>query len=221
MTMSTGLHLVIANKAYSSWSMRPWLAMKANGLKFDETVICLGQDNTPAEIKKHGPNGKCPILKHGGIVVWESIAILDYLSEAFYDHAWWPGDPHARAMARAISAEMHAGFQDLRINMPMNVRKSLPGRGRAPGVEANIARICEIWQDARVRFGAGGPFLFGAFSNADAMYAPAVARFKTYGVELDPVSRAYSDAILDHPAMRQWYAEAAREPWVIPKYELD
>jgi glutathione S-transferase len=219
--MSTDLHLVMANKAYSSWSVRPWLAMKANGLAFTETVICLGQDATSAEIKRHAPNGKCPILKHGKVVVWESIAILDYLADTFPDRPWWPKDPAAKAHARAISAEMHAGFQTLRQNMPMNVRKSYPGRGRAPGIENDFARIFDIWRDARARFGAGGPFLFGAFSNADAMYAPVVARFKTYGVDLDPVCQAYSDAILAHPAAVQWYAEAAAEPWVIAKYEME
>jgi glutathione S-transferase len=199
--------------------MRPWIAMTVNGLTFRETVICLGQDATSAEIKPYSAAGKVPVLKHGDVTVWESIAILDYLAEAFYDRHWWPGDPQARAMARAISAEMHAGFQTLRQNMPMNVRQSWPDRGRVPGIEVDIARICDIWRDARARFGAGGPFLFGAFSNADAMFAPIVTRFKTYAVELDPVCRAYSDAILGLPAMGKWYADAAAEPWVVAKYE--
>jgi glutathione S-transferase len=217
--MSTDLHLIIANKAYSSWSMRPWLAMTVNGLAFRETVICLGQDATSTEIKQHSAAGKVPVLKHGDVTVWDSIAILDYLAEAFYDRHWWPGDPQARAVARSISAEMHAGFQTLRQNMPMNVRRSWPDRGRAPGIEADIARICDIWRDARARFGAEGPFLFGAFSNADAMFAPVVTRFKTYAVALDPVCRAYSDAVLALPAMAKWYADAAAEPWVVAKYE--
>jgi glutathione S-transferase len=216
---STELHLIIANKAYSSWSLRPWLAMKANGLDFRETVICLGQDTTTAEIKKFSPTGKVPLLKHGDITVWESIAILDYLAEAFFDRHWWPTDPQARAVARAISAEMHAGFTNVRSTMPMNVRRSIPGRPRTPEVDADIDRISHIWRDARSRFGAGGPFLFGAFSNADAMYAPVVTRFKTYGVTLDPVCQAYAEAILTLPAMKQWYADAAQEAWVIEKYE--
>jgi glutathione S-transferase len=219
--VSTDLHLIIANKAYSSWSMRPWLAMTVNKLDFRETVICLGQDATTAEIKKYSPAGKVPVLKHGDVTVWDSLAILDYLAEAFYDRAWWPGDPQARAHARSISAEMHSGFMTLRANMPMNVRKSHPGKGRAPGIENDFARIQEIWRDARARFGTGGPFLFGAFSIADAMYAPVVTRFKTYGVDLDPVSRAYSDAILALPAMQSWYAGAHREPWIIAKYEVE
>jgi glutathione S-transferase len=218
--MTTDLHLVIGSKAYSSWSMRPWLAMKANGLAFRETLIPLGQDNTPVEIKKHSPSGKVPFLSHGGITVWDSLAILEYLADSFYDKPWWPTDPEAKATARAVAAEMHSGFQGLRQNMPFNVRKSHPGRGQTPEALADVARITEIWRQCRTRFGAGGPFLFGRFSNADAMYAPVATRFKTYAVELDPVSRAYCDAVLDLPAVRQWYADAAKEPWVVAKYEL-
>jgi len=219
--MTTDLHLIIANKAYSSWSMRPWLAMKMNDIAFRETVICLAQDNTATEIKRYSQAGKVPVLQHGDISVWESLAILDYLAEAFFDRHWWPSDPHARAMARAISAEMHAGFMTLRANMPMNLRKHLPGRGHVPGIEVDIARIRHIWREARTHFGAAGPFLFGNFSNADAMFAPVVTRFKTYGVDLDEVSQAYCDTILGLPAIKQWYADAAAEPWVIEKFERD
>jgi glutathione S-transferase len=217
--MATDLHLIIANKAYSSWSMRPWIALKVAGLAFRETTICLGQDATSAEIKKYSAAGKVPVLKHGDITVWDSLAILEYLNEAFFNRHWWPADPQARATARAVAAEMHSGFQALRGNMPMNVRRHWPERGRAPGVAEDIARICTIWRDARERFGQDGPFLFGAFSHADAMYAPVVTRFKTYAVDLDPVSQAYCDAILALPAMREWYDLAAQEPWVIAKYE--
>ena len=218
--MPNDLHLIIGNKAYSSWSMRPWIAMKVAGLTFEETVICLGQDTTAAEIKKYSPSGKVPFLIHGGIKVWDSLAILEYLSEAFYDRPWWPTDPDARATARAVSAEMHSGFQGVRQNMPMNLRKSYPGRGRTPESEADIARITSLWRECRAKFGGGGPFLFGAFSNADAMYAPVVTRFKTYGVDLDPACRAYADAVLGLPAMKQWCADAAAESWVVAKYEL-
>lgn len=218
--MSTELHLVIANKAYSSWSMRPWLALRANGIAFRETVVPLNETATSESIKTYSAAGKVPVLIHGSITIWESLAILEYLAESFYDKPWWPTDPHARAVARAISSEMHAGFQAMRQNMPMNVRKSHPGKGRAPGVDGDIARIQQIWTECRQQFGAGGPFLFGAFSNADAMYAPVVTRFKTYGVELNPTAKAYSDAILAVPAMQEWYADAAKEPWVIEKYEV-
>jgi len=217
--MATDLHLVIANKAYSSWSMRPWIAMKAMGLAFRETVICLDQPDTGAKIKAFSPAGKVPVLIHGDITVWESLAILDYLQDAFFDRHWWPTDPQARAVARSISAEMHAGFRDMRIAMPMNVRKTYPAQTRSTEIENDIARITQIWRDARTKFGKGGPFLFGAFSNADAMYAPVVTRFKTYGVTLDPVCQAYADAILAHPAVREWHISAAGEPWVIAKYE--
>jgi glutathione S-transferase len=217
--MATDLHLVVGNKAYSSWSLRPWVAMKAHGLVFQETVIHLNAPDTKARILSFSPAGKVPVLQHGDITVWESLAILDCLAEAFYDRHWWPADPHARAMARAISAEMHGGFSALRSNMPMNVRRHIPGKDRAEGVDTDIARITSIWRACRAKFGAGGPFLFGAFSNADAMYAPVVTRFKTYGVELDAESESYSDAILNHPAMKEWYAAAADESWIVGKFE--
>lgn len=214
------LHLVIANKAYSSWSMRPWVAMKAQGVAFKETVICLQQPDTAEQIAGHSAAGKVPVLRHGDVRVWESLAILDYLADTLPSHAWWPEDHAARAMARAISAEMHAGFTNLRSAMPMNVRRTILGRERTAEVDKDIARIQAIWGDARKQFGQDGPFLFGKFSNADAMYTPVVTRFKTYGVALDAVSQAYADAILAHPAVTQWYAEAAAEAWVIEKYEL-
>jgi len=217
--MPTDLHLIIANKAYSSWSMRPWIAMKVHGLAFRETVIGLDQPDTNAKIKAYSAAGKVPVLQHGDITVWESLAILDYLAEAFFDRHWWPTDPQARAMARSVSAEMHAGFTNLRSTMPMNVRRTFPAKDRSDAVNSDIARVTSIWRECRTKFGAGGPFLFGAFSNADAMYAPVVTRFKTYGVVLDQVCQAYSDAMLNHPAMREWYISAAGETWVIEKYE--
>ncbi len=219
--MANDLHLIIGNKAYSSWSMRPWLAMKALGLSFRETVICIGQPDTGEKIKTYSAAGKVPVLQHGDITVWESLAILDYLANAFPDRQWWPANPQASAVARSISAEMHAGFRDMRIAMPMNVRKSGLHVARGEGIDNDIARITAIWRECRTKFGADGPFLFGAFSNADAMYAPVVTRFKTYGVELDAASNAYSNAILNHPATREWYAGAASEPWINPKYEIN
>jgi len=218
--MTAEPHLVIANKAYSSWSMRPWIAMKASGLAFRETVICLDQPDTTEKIKVYSPTGRVPVLRHGDVTVWDSLAILEYLHDAFPGKHWWPADRAARAVARSISAEMHSGFVNLRTNMTMNVRKSLPGVGRNELVDLDIARITAIWNECRAKFGAGGPFLFGAFTNADAMYAPVVTRFKTYGVALDPISQAYADAVLTHPAMREWYISAAGEPWVVAKYEM-
>ena len=216
--MTTDLTLVIANKTYSSWSLRPWLAMTHFDVPFDEIVIPLYQDATSSEIQKHSPAGKVPILHHGGITVWESLAILDYLADAFYDQPWWPTDPHAKAHARTIAAEMHASFGALRSAMPMNLRKTYPARKWADDVTKDINRIQYLWRGARAQFGGGGDFLFGDFTIADAMYAPVVTRFKAYAIELDEASSAYGDAILSLPAMQKWTAEAAKEPWVIDKY---
>lgn len=213
------LTLVIANKAYSSWSLRPWLALKQAGAVFSEVVIPLRLPETAQAIARWSPAGKVPVLRHGATTVWESIAIIEYVAELFPRAGLWPTDPAARAHARTLSAEMHSGFVPLRSNMQMNVRRQLPGRGRTPEVEKDIARITAMWRDCRARFGRGGPFLFGAFSNADAMYAPVVTRFQTYGVDLDDECRAYVDAVLALPAMRAWYADAAAEPWTIAEYE--
>ena len=213
--MATDLTLVIANKTYSSWSLRPWLAMTHFDVPFEEIVIPLHQDATSAEILKHSPAGKVPVLHHGGITVWESLAILDYLAESFYDRLWWPTDPHAKAHARTIAAEMHAGFGALRGAMPMNLSKVYPARTWADDVNKDVQRVQALWRDARDRFGGDGDFLFGDFTIADAMYAPVVTRFKTYAIEMDDVSSRYADAVLALPAMRTWTAEAAEEPWVI------
>lgn len=214
------LHLVVGNKAYSSWSLRPWIAMKANGLAFRETVIPLKQADSAAQIRKYSAAGKVPVLIHGDITVWESLAFLDYLADTF-PGAWWPEAPAARARARAVAAEMHAGFAALRNHMSMNVRKSVPHKSRPADVNVDIARIAQLWTECRAAFGQGGPFLCGAFSNADAMYAPVVTRFNTYGVipTLDPVCQAYCAAMLDFAPMKEWYAGAAAEAWFIPQYE--
>ncbi len=217
--MTQDLHLVIGNKAYSSWSMRPWVALKAQGLAFRETVIVLDQPDTAAKIKAYSAAAKVPVLQHGDITVWDSLAILEYLAETFTGKNWWPANAATRAVARAVSAEMHSGFAPLRVAMSMNVRKTLPTPELTEALQADIARITTIWRACRAKFGAGGPFLFGAFSNADAMYAPVVTRFKTYGVQLDDVCRAYSDAMLNYPALREWYISAAGEPWIVAKYE--
>lgn len=216
--MKTDLTLVIANKSYSSWSLRPWLALTHFEVPFEEIVIPLDQDTTSADIHKHSPAGKVPVLHHGGITVWESLAILEYLAESFYDRPWWPTDPHAKAHARTIAAEMHGGFGPLRAAMPMNLRTTYAPRTWAADVQKDVARVQALWADARTRFGGDGDFLFGEFTIADAMYAPVVTRFKTYAVDLDEASSAYADAVLGLPAMQKWIAEAAKEPWVIEKY---
>jgi glutathione S-transferase len=208
--------LVIGDKAYSSWSLRPWLALKQMRLPFEEIRIGLRRPETHAEILRHSPSGKVPLLKHKGVEIWESLAILEFLAETYPAARLWPEAPAARARARAISSEMHAGFTPLRQHMSMDVTRSLPSPvledgGMANGVAADIARIEEIWGDCRARFGNGGPFLFGQFTAADAMYAPVATRFLTYGVALGAASAAYRDAILSLPALKEWIAAAKIE----------
>ena len=204
------MQLVIGNKNYSSWSLRPWLAMKVLGIAFDEIRISLYGPGSKERILQHSPAGKVPILKDGATLVWDSLAIIEYVAER--RPQLWPTDPAERARARSISAEMHSGFAPLREHMSMNVRKRYPGKGRTPEVEKDIARINEIWGDAT------GPFLFGEFTAADAMYAPVVLRFRTYGVE--GPNRRYMDAMLSLPAMHEWIEAAEREPESIPELDL-
>lgn len=206
------LTLVIGNKNYSSWSLRPWLAMKQMGLDFEEIRIPLDTPETHQQILQYSPAGKVPVLLHGDLRVWDSLAICEYLAETFPDRNWYPESKTARAIARSISAEMHSGFSDLRQYMPMDCRSRYPGKGRTPEVEADIARITTIWQECRQQFGQNGDFLFGKFSIADAMYAPVVSRFVTYGVELDPISQAFADAIWHLPALQIWVEAAIAEP---------
>ncbi len=198
------LTLVIGNKNYSSWSLRPWLAMKQFGLDFDEVRIALYTPESTEKIQQYSPSGKVPVLIHDTLTVWETLAICEYLAEQFPTIQWWPEDQIARAIARSVSAEMHSGFQNLRQNMPMNCRARLPGKGMSPEVQKDIDRITAIWQECRQRFGSGGNLLFGEFTIADAMFAPVVSRFLTYDVPLDPVSKAYAEAILALPAMQEW-----------------
>jgi glutathione S-transferase len=209
------LFLLIGNKKYSSWSLRPWLVLKQAGLSFDEQLVALDRPDTRANILKFSPTGKVPFLRHGKIEVWESLAICEYLAEAFPAAGLWPKDVAARAQARAVSNEMHAGFGDLRRYLPMDVSQDLKGESRAHHVAGDIARVQQIWTDCRKRFDGEGPFLFGRFSVADAMFAPMVTRFSTYGVKLEPVGAAYVDTIMKLPAMKEWVEAAKREPWVI------
>jgi glutathione S-transferase len=215
------LKLVIGNKNYSSWSFRPWIAMKATGIAFDETVISLNADDFKARVSAHSGTGKVPVLVDGDVDVWESLAILEYLADKFPGKGLWPADPAARAHARAISSEMHAGFVPLRRACPMNMWRPVKARKLAPDVMQNVKRIDAMWTGCRVRFGAGGPFLFGAFGAADAMYAPVVSRFHTYGIEVSAAARAYMAAVMALPAWAEWYAAALKEPWVLPEDEVD
>ena len=202
--------LVIGNKNYSSWSLRPWLAMKVLGLAFDEKRIPLDTPGTKQEILRYSPAGKVPCLVDGSLAVWDSLAILEYLAERHPQ--LWPADAAERAQARSISAEMHSGFANLRHHMGMNVRKRYPGRGRTPEVLEEIKRIDALWSQAK------GPFLFGAFGAADAMYAPVVLRFRTYEVRVS--NREYAEAMLALPAMSEWIEAAEREPETIPQFDL-
>lgn len=214
------MHLVLANKLYSTWSMRPWMVMTALGIAFRETVIPLRQPDTRSRILEFSPAGKCPVLIDGDVAVWESLAIFEHLAERFPDKGVWPRNPKARALARAICAEMHAGFQPLRQNCPMNLGVKFAPREWSDAVKADVARLEAMWADARARFGAGGAFLFGAFSGADAMYAPVVTRLETYQLEVGAGTRAYMDAILTHPALVSWRLAALQEPWSIPEFEV-
>jgi glutathione S-transferase len=213
--------LVIGNKNYSSWSLRAYLALAHVGVPFDEIVIPLRQPGTRAEILKHSPSGTVPVLKHGAITVWDSLAIALYLGDAFPEARLWPEDLDDRALARSICAEMHGGFAALRSELPMNVRSSFPHHKPSPAGQAEIDRIAAIWRDCRRRRAGAddGPFLFGRFTAADAMYAPVVSRFRTFQVELDEVCRAYADAVWALPSMQAWARAAADEPMVIESCE--
>ena len=217
--MSEG-RLFIGNRRYSSWSLRGWLAVRLAGLDVEELVIPLAGGGDTAAVHAVSPNGLVPYLEHRGVRVWETIAICEYCAE--HEPTLWPADAPARAHARSIAAEMHAGFRELRIAMPMNLGRNFAGQRQTEGARADIVRIAAIWQDTRARFGAGGPFLFGAaFGAADAMFAPVVARLLTYAPPTPADASAYCQAVRAHPLVDDWYAGAAREPreWLLPKYE--
>ncbi len=209
------LSLVIGNKNYSSWSLRAWLILKQTGEPFQEIRIPLDTPTTHAAIARYSPSGRVPVLLHGSTVIWDSLAIAEYLAECFPSARLWPLDPMARAYARSVSAEMHSGFAKLRTHMPMDLRSTYPETGRAPGVQADIDRILQIWQDCRERFGQAGVFLLGSFSIADAMYAPVVSRFRTYGVILPPLQQAYAEQIWALNSMQAWQADAISETEII------
>jgi glutathione S-transferase len=214
----TDMTLYIGNKNYSSWSLRPWLAMKQAGLSFREVLVPLNQADTQKQIKAFSGSGKVPLLEHGAVKVWESLAICEYVAELRPQAHLWPSDPAARAHARAVATEMHGGFAELRRNMPMDIRGRWPERNRQSHCAAEIERVIAIWHEARERFGKAGAngkgdFLFGGFTIADAMYAPVTTRFITYGAKFDAATMAYIAAINSLPAMREWAEAAKQEPW--------
>ena len=218
------LRLIIGNKNYSSWSLRPWLAMKVAGIAFSETVISLDTPDFRAKVAAlsgGAGEGRVPVLIDGDIVVWESLAILEYLAETYPQAALWPAQERARAHARAVAAEMHSGFLPLRRHLPMNVRRPVKPRVLDAVAAADVARIDAVWSQCRAQFGAGGAFLYGAFGAADAMYAPVVWRFHTYAVEVSELARGYMDAVMALPASLEWREAARGEPWVLAHDEVD
>jgi glutathione S-transferase len=218
---AVALTLVIGNKNYSSWSLRPWIAMRNAGIAFEERLVSLNDPDFKKTVQAISPAGKVPALADDGVHVWESLAILEYLAEKFPSARLWPAAPAARAHARAIASEMLAGFAALRRECPMNLWRPIKPRALSPDAQANVRRIDAMWTDCRARFGQGGPFLFGAFGAADAMYAPVVSRFETYAVEIGAASRAYMTAVTGLAAFVEWKAAALKEPWVLPEDEPD
>ncbi|MDA0996789.1 MAG: glutathione S-transferase family protein [Proteobacteria bacterium] len=209
------LKLIIGNRNYSSWSLRGWLALKHIGRQFEEIMIPLDQPETAAAIAAHSPSGLVPALDIDGTVVWESLAIIEALHDLAPEAGLWPRERQARAVARGVAAEMHAGFAALRRDMPMDLRASKPGQGHTEAALTNIGRIDALWQQCRETYGGGGPYLFGAYCGADIMFAPVVGRFMTYAPPLSAVAGAYADTIWNHPDMVAWVAAARAEPWTI------
>ena len=214
------LTLVIANKAYSSWSFRPWILMRHFGIAFDEIVIPMAQEDTRTEMLRYSPAGKCPALRDGEIAVWDSLAIIEYVAESTPDKPLWPKPRAARAQARSLAAEMHSGFMGLRGLLPMNMRRAVKRHELTPEASADVARIEVAFKQARDAFGQAGSFLFGDFSGADAMFAPVVNRLHVYDVAVTAATRAYMDAMMALPAWQDWSAQAQAEPWTIGKYEV-
>ncbi len=207
---SPELVLVVGNKRFSSWSLRPWLALRATGYPFQERKILLDRPTSRAELEAASPTGKVPVLLDGELAVWESLAICETLAEWFPARQLWPADPGVRAYARAAATEMHGGFPNVRRELSMDLTLRTVKRP-SPEAQAEVDRICALWRDCRARFGAGGDMLFGTWSIADCMYAPVATRFRSYGISLDPVSDAYVEAVLARPEMREWTQEALRE----------
>jgi len=214
------LKLVIGNKNYSSWSMRPWLAMRAAGIPFEEIFIPLYTGQADKDrLLSFSRSGKVPALIDDDLTIWDSLAIIEYLAERFPEAKLWPQDRAARAHARSVSAEMHSGFLPLRNECGMNLHRPVGSIALSEDARANIARVEEIWSDCRERYGRQGPFLFGAFSGADAMYAPVVHRFRTYAVKVGPIVRAYMETMMALPAFKEWTEAGLEETIIIDKFE--
>ncbi len=213
------MKLILANKAYSSWSLRPWLALKYFAVAFEEEVIPLDDADARERILAYSPAGKCPVLIDGKTKVWESLAILEYVAKRHPELPIWPRAAPARALARSLAAEMHSGFSALREHCPTQFRRAEKRLELTSAVEADVARIDAAWRDARAAHGAGGPFLFGEFSAADAMFAPVVNRLQIYEIPVSAEASAYGEAIRALPAWKAWIADAEAEPWRIERYD--
>jgi len=212
------LTLVIGNKNYSTWSLRAWLFMKHAGVEFQEILVPLDNPETREQLERYGPSGRVPVLRQGTLCVWDSLAICEYIAEL--SGRGWPQAREARAVARSVSAEMHSGFPTLRSLWPMNARARNRRTAVTAALAADVERIDEIWNDCRSRFGSGGPWLFGDYSVADAMYAPAVLRFNTYGAHISQTARWYMASVLEDAALQEWLQGARQEPWTIAADEV-
>ena len=217
------LKLIIGNKAYSSWSLRGWLAVKQSGLPFEEITVPMFDEDWDKRRQgdEFAPSGgKVPILWDDKTVIWDSLAIIEWLADRTDRDRYWPKEDAARGMARSMAAEMHSSYQNLRRECSMNVRKQFPPKELSGEVHAEVIRILELWAEARARHGTGGPYLFGGFGAVDIMFAPVVTRFVTYSIPVPRFAAAYMEAILHHPWMREWIEAAQEEPWVIERYEV-
>jgi len=212
------LTLVIGNKNYSTWSLRAWLFMKHAGVEFQEILVPLDNPETREQLERYGPSGRVPVLRQGTLCVWDSLAICEYIAEL--SGRGWPQAREARAVARSVSAEMHSGFPTLRSLWPMNARARNRRTAVTAALAADVERIDEIWNDCRSRFGSGGPWLFGDYSVADAMYAPAVLRFNTYGAHISQTARWYMASVREDAAVQEWLQAAKQEPWTIAADEV-
>ncbi len=217
------MKLIIGNKNYSSWSLRGWLAMKQSGLSFEELTVNIGGEEWETVKRQSGeimPSGKVPILWDGETVIWDSLAIMEYLGDKVGRDRYWPKDDAARGMARSMVAEMHSSFLNLRRTCPMNIRASHTGLEISDECKVDIVRILQLWAEARARFGQGGPFLFGTFGAADIFFAPVVSRFITYRIGVPGFAEAYMQAVWEHEWMQSWVSAAEEEQWVLEQYEI-